>query len=33
MSQKEWSDYALYVQEGPEFREYVERPAYVEYKS
>jgi len=33
MSQKEWSDYALYVQEGPEYRKYVERPAYVEYKS
>lgn len=33
MSQKEWSDYALYVQEGPESRRKVERPAYVEYKN
>ena len=33
MSQRDWSNYALYVQEGPESRRKVERPAYVEYKN
>jgi hypothetical protein len=33
MSEKEWSDYISYIDEGPEFREKVERPDYIESTS
>jgi hypothetical protein len=33
MSEKEWSDYISYIDEGPEFREKVERPGYIESTS
>lgn len=33
MSEKEWSDYILYVEPGSQIRKKVKRPGYVEFKS